>query len=316
MKIIVWNCQGIGGPLTVSSLKEQVRLQAPDIVVLLETKNNAYRYGWLQKQLGMNFLHVVAPKGLSGGLCMFWKEAQNVVLVKYANFLIEVGVHDIMHNFTWRFFAVYASTDDGVRRKQLGVLQDRINTCGEGCLVMGDFNDILDVTEKDGGRPRTIRSMYDFRRFVSDSHLLDLGYEGYPYTWRNRREDGGIQERLDRGFANESWLRSYPDARVVHQVVPGSDHAMLVLHTSVSLQRRASRFIFDQRWGELERCQAVVKERWCRGFKGSKGMQVFEKLKWVRKGLVDWKRQEWRSSKVCIDNIKEELCTALQSSVF
>ena len=32
---------------------------------------------------------------------------------------------------------MYASTDDGVWRKQLGVLLDRINTCGEGCLVMG-----------------------------------------------------------------------------------------------------------------------------------------------------------------------------------
>lgn len=38
----------------------------------------------------MNFKHVVTPQGLSGGLCMFWKEAQHVVLVKYSNFLIEV----------------------------------------------------------------------------------------------------------------------------------------------------------------------------------------------------------------------------------
>ncbi|CAB4294162.1 unnamed protein product [Prunus armeniaca] len=59
-------------------------------------------------------MHVVAPKGLSGGLCMFWKVAHHVVLVKYANFLIEVGVHDIMHNSTWQFYMVFASTDDGV----------------------------------------------------------------------------------------------------------------------------------------------------------------------------------------------------------
>ncbi|CAB4294161.1 unnamed protein product [Prunus armeniaca] len=62
----------------------------------------------------------------------------------------------------------------------------------------------------------------------------------------------------------------------------------------------------------MEQCQAVVKERWCREFKRSKGMQVFEKLKWVRKGLVDWKRQKWRSSKVYIENLREELCAALR----
>ncbi|VVA20097.1 PREDICTED: reverse mRNAase [Prunus dulcis] len=140
----------------------------------------------------MNFMHVVEPRRLSGGLCMFWKDAHQVVLVKYAGFLIEVGVHDALMNHTWRFLAVYASTDAGVRRNQLGVLQERLNTCREGCLVMGDFNDILDASEKDGGRPRSVPSMEDFRRFVTYCNLLDLGFEGYPFTWRNRRDDGGI----------------------------------------------------------------------------------------------------------------------------
>lgn len=54
----------------------------------------------------------------------------------------------------------------------------------------------------------------------------------------------------------------------------------------------------------------------CRGFKGSKSMQVFEKLKWVRKGLVDWKRHKWRSSKVYIDNLREKLCAAFRGLVF
>ncbi|CAL9000065.1 unnamed protein product [Prunus brigantina] len=138
-------------------------------------------------------------------------------------------------------------TDAGVRRNQLGVLQERLNSFREGCLVMGDFNDILDPSEKDGGRPRSVQSMDVFRGFVMDCNLLDLGYEGYPFTWRNRRADGGIQERLDRGLANAQWLRSYPEARVVHQVVEGSNHAMLMLYTSNTPQRKACRFIFDPR---------------------------------------------------------------------
>ncbi|BFG29606.1 hypothetical protein CerSpe_158790 [Prunus speciosa] len=117
--------------------------------------------------------------------------------------------------------------------------------------------------------------MNDFRRFVTDVNLLDLGYEGYPYTWRNRRDDGGIQERLDRGLATNQWLRTYLEARVLHQVVKGSDHVMLVLYTSSSPQHRACRFIFDPRWSALERCHDLVKERWRKGFNGSKGLQVF-----------------------------------------
>ncbi|KAI5350349.1 hypothetical protein L3X38_003240 [Prunus dulcis] len=99
-----------------------------------------------------------------------------------------------------------------------------------GLSCYGDFNDILDVTEK-GWQETAYHTMNDFHRFVSDCHMLDLGYEGYPYISRNQREGGGIQERLHRGIANDHWLRIYPEARAVYQVVPGSDHAMLVLHT-------------------------------------------------------------------------------------
>ncbi|CAB4308255.1 unnamed protein product [Prunus armeniaca] len=157
---------------------------------------------------------------------------------------------------------------------------------------MGDFNDILEASEKDGGRPRTVQSMDAFCGFVTASNLLDLGYEGCPFTWRNRQDDG---------------------ARVVHQVAEGSDHVMLLLYTLHSSPRRASRFIFYPRWSALERCHDLVKERWRRGFRGSRGLQVFEKLKWVQKGLVHWKRQEWRNSKICIDRLRIELQTELQA---
>lgn len=55
-----------------------------------------------------------------------------------------------------------------------------------------------------------MRSMQDFRTFVSDTGLLDLGFVGYPFTWRNQRADGGIQERLDRGLATDQWINLYP----------------------------------------------------------------------------------------------------------
>lgn len=71
MRLIVWNCQGIRSALIVSSLKEQVKLQTPDIVVLQETKNRSTRYEYLKRQLGMAYMHTVEPRGLRGGLCLF-----------------------------------------------------------------------------------------------------------------------------------------------------------------------------------------------------------------------------------------------------
>ncbi|CAL8994798.1 unnamed protein product [Prunus brigantina] len=96
---------------------------------------------------------------------------------------------------------------------------------------MGDFNDILDASEKVGGVTRTVRSMLDFRTFGTNNKLLDLGFMGYPLTWRNRRLDGGIQERLDRGLATNQWIYLYLDAKIHHLMVAGSNHVMLLLQT-------------------------------------------------------------------------------------
>ncbi|XP_008235658.1 PREDICTED: uncharacterized protein LOC103334459 [Prunus mume] len=280
MRTIVWNCQGIGGNLTISSLKEQVRLHTPDIVVLLETKTRSHRYEHLKRQLNMDFLHAVEPRGLSGGLACFWKDANQVV------FVIEVLVTDSETGRAWRFNVIYASTDDRVRRGQWNILKDRIHGGVEPCLVMGDFNDILDSSENEGRNYRTLNSMYDFRSFVADSHLLDLGYIGHPFTWRNRREGGFIQERLDRGLATESWINLYPNAQVLHQLLPGSDLSMLILDTTPMVRKWRKRFIFDPRWGKEERCKEVVHGCWQKQFQGSKGCQVFEKLKYVRMGIL------------------------------
>ncbi|KAM1717261.1 hypothetical protein COP2_025396 [Malus domestica] len=46
------------------NLLEQNRLHTPDIVILLETKNDNSRYGYLRKRLGLDYLHAVEPKGI------------------------------------------------------------------------------------------------------------------------------------------------------------------------------------------------------------------------------------------------------------
>lgn len=132
MRILIWNCQGIEGNLTVSSLKEKVKLCTPDMVMLLETKTRSSRNVFLKTVQGMPFMHVVDACGLSGGLCVFWKEVQQVSLVKYADFyfiFIEVGIKDVEKGCVWRFFGVYASTDDRIRRNQWQALRTRIHTC-------------------------------------------------------------------------------------------------------------------------------------------------------------------------------------------
>ncbi|CAN6541494.1 unnamed protein product [Malus baccata var. baccata] len=205
MKLIVWNCQGIGGDLTVDNLLEQNRRHTPDIVILLETKNKSSRYEFLKRRLDMNFMFAVEPKGIGGGLCVLWKDESQIVLLKSEEFMIEVRVWDATIDKHWRLFAIYASTDERRRREQWKNLSKRINYDVNHCLLIGDFNDILCNDEKEGGNTRPSSSLRDFRDFVARNELLDLGFEGYPFTWRNNHDSLPIQQRLDRGLATPDW---------------------------------------------------------------------------------------------------------------
>ncbi|XP_070677800.1 uncharacterized protein [Malus domestica] len=301
MKLICWNCQGIGRDLTIANLMEQNWLHSPEVVALLETKNNSQRFRFLKRRLGMSCMHAIEPRGIAGGLCVFWKDAKDVVLVKYGEFFIEVLIADGVRNLRWRLVVVYASTVACTRAQQFEVLRTRLASLGEPCLVMGDFNDLLLESEKIGGNGRTVSSMRTFRTFVAQTKLLDLGFVGYPYTWRNRREEGFIQERLDRALATHDWIQSYQQTVVKHVVLEGSDHAMLVLSTEVDQPRRTKRFMYDRRWNLDPKCDEIVRACWGTTYGGSHALNILHSLRRVRYGLLTWQKKE-------AQNKQKEIC--------
>ncbi|KAM2044525.1 hypothetical protein ACFX1T_008833 [Malus domestica] len=316
MKIITWNCQGIGGDLTVDNLLEQNRLHTPDIVILLETKNKSSRYGYLKKRLGMEFLHAVEPKGIGGGLCVFWMDGPKILLVKSADHMIKVNVWDDDKECYWRLFGIYASSDEKKRRDQWRTLGNRIGRERDPCLLIGDFNDILYNGEKDGGNHRYAASMRDFRDFVANNELLDLGYEGYPFTWRNNRDSLPIQQRLDRGFASLEWHDLYSNTKILHVVLEGSDHSLLLLTTKKSEEWRGKRFTYDARWSKSDDCRNLVARDWAGNVRGSHAFRLSEKLKTVSRSLKRWYRENGRNTKKTIDRLKGELMGAYQSKHF
>lgn len=62
-------------------------------------------------------------------------------------------------------------------------------------------------------------SRRDFSEFIVDNGLLDLGFVGYPFIWRNQRDEDPIQQRLDSGLATSGWVSVYPEARILHKVL-------------------------------------------------------------------------------------------------
>ncbi|XP_070057376.1 uncharacterized protein [Nicotiana tomentosiformis] len=83
--------------------------------------------------------------------------------------------------------------------------------------VVGDFNVIIDIEEKRGGRPFRIKKSLNFLSCISDCGLLDAGLFGNIFTWSdNRGPPNTIWKRLDTLLINEAWGDEFSDTSVIH----------------------------------------------------------------------------------------------------
>lgn len=76
MKIIAWNCRGLGNSPTVRRLLS-LQKEDPDILFMSETKMDTRRIQGLRWRLGLTNMVVKDCNGKSGGLAIFWRTGVN-----------------------------------------------------------------------------------------------------------------------------------------------------------------------------------------------------------------------------------------------
>ena len=115
---------------------------------------------------------------------------------------------------------------------------------------MGDFNDILNDSEKLGDNKVNMASATAYSDCMSFCNMIDLGFSRPIFTWTNRRDVNGlIQTRIDRCSANSSWTIAYPKANVTHLPRLNSDHCPLLLSLSRMDRNKLQRpFKFEKMW--------------------------------------------------------------------
>ncbi|KAL5546787.1 hypothetical protein UlMin_006474 [Ulmus minor] len=110
----------------------------------------------------------------------------------------------------WRFSGIYGDPNPNQRKNTWELIQ-RLCLVDHGpWICCGDFNEILDVSEKLGGREKPQCGIDNFRRSIDLCHLIDLGFEvrrgsrfHFEHAWC---EDPGCGDII-----NSSWLGSSGD---------------------------------------------------------------------------------------------------------
>ena len=74
MKLMSWNCRGLGNQRAMDVLSHLVQVKAPKILFLMETKQSLEEMKWIQNDLPYRCMFVVPSIQRSGGLALLWME--------------------------------------------------------------------------------------------------------------------------------------------------------------------------------------------------------------------------------------------------
>ncbi|KAJ1260516.1 hypothetical protein BS78_10G238300 [Paspalum vaginatum] len=232
MKIIAWNCRGLGNRPAVRSFLELQKVERADILFLSETKlkeRKVKNFRWI---LGLANCLTQDGDGQGGGIALFWRNGIDVSLRNLSKYHIDVDVKE-GRGVSWRFTGVYGESRADQKDKTWRTLTGLISNPVMPWVCGGDFNEVLFSYEKEGGVPRSQRCMDKFRETLEACNLHDLGFCGDSFTWRNnnRREGGYIRERLDRAVANEEWRNLFPGVQIINGDPRHSDHRPVIILT-------------------------------------------------------------------------------------
>ena len=305
MKLLSWNCQGLGNPWTVRSLQKLLKDQGPTVCFLMETRLDRKGFNKRCKDLPLPNKFIVKKPDGGGGLALLWKRGVVVEVINCTdNHILAKVIED--DGFAWYLTGFYGWPESSQKEKSWALLSHLASFVDGPWLCIGDFNAILSSTEKLSKRPPSYSQMDGFREALEKCSLVDLGFLGYPFTWNNKRPGlANTRQRLDRATANAEWKEKFPESTVHHLHSHASDHLPILLQTKsiTKYNTRSTRgFKFEEAWLLWEDCEAAVQEAWNKWEGVSSGLpRVKEKIAGCGVEL-----HAWGSSKTYpdIDRIK------------
>ncbi|KAH9779367.1 reverse transcriptase domain-containing protein [Citrus sinensis] len=261
-------------PCTVQVLTDLAKQYNPAFIFLIETLCHSDKLEKIKIQLGYAGLFVVDKVGRSGGLAFFWKPNFIVHLIKFGKTFIDVAVRNSEGKY-WRVTGFYGFPESSRRRESWSLLRSLALASSLPWVCIGDFNDLLYLSEKRGKHEA-----------VLESGLFDLGMVGYPFTWeRCRGSDDWVEECLDRVLASNSWIHLFPNAKVCSLEASCSDHLPIFLDPSpVVKPPRNKKFQFENSWLREFDCLKIMKESWA----SSVGVPIQSKIASCGSALFRW----------------------------
>lgn len=98
-------------------------------------------------------------------------------------------------------------------------------------VIIGNFNKITLPNKKAGGAPVNMNKYSNFRDWIEDCRLFDMGFSRPAFTWRGQESNGyrRVIKRLDIAMCTIDWRVRFFETTVVHLPHIRSNHHPILL---------------------------------------------------------------------------------------
>ncbi|XP_010474601.1 PREDICTED: uncharacterized protein LOC104754160 [Camelina sativa] len=238
-----------------------------------------------------------------------WRDSVGIKILHSDKRIIDVQVK-------WQDKVFYLSCiyGDPVRGARGGVWErlTRIGISRSGpWMLTGDFNELVDPSEKIGGLRRELATCLEFQQMLRACGLWEIKHRGYQFSWFGNRNDELVQCRLDRTVANQEWSKLFPQGQATYLKKVSSDHSPLINSLMGENWRKWASFKYDQRWVQREGFVNHFNQVW-NSEEVRQADSLVAKISLCRKGISRWKRQSKLNSAIRIQSLHHQIDLATQ----
>ncbi len=186
MKILSWNCRGLGRAPTVRALKALACSEGPEVLFVSETKGKSPWIEKLKSSMGFAFCHSVDCVGQAGGLAFFWKLGVDLEVLYANKYAIVSLVYFDPSDNVWMLITVHGPPYLTKRKKFWESMEEVISTFSGHWLIIGDLNSTTVNSDKVGDNQNGESSSRCFQNFATNVRAIDLGFTSPKFTWTNK----------------------------------------------------------------------------------------------------------------------------------
>jgi exonuclease III len=292
MNLISWNCRGLGNPSKIEAVKDLMKADPSDILMLQETKIEGEalleisRSKW-NKRAGK----AVNSRGTSGGLATLWND--DIFQLNKHHETQHWILTELKHNsskLTISLFNLYVPVSYAEKRDCWNSISTYLEkNSPSNIIIAGDLNIVIKAKEKRGGSNNSDPMLAKVEDIMQSWDLLDFNPIQGIYTWSNNRVGADhIAARLDRFLVQSSIMMN--KKIIITKILPklSSDHKPIQLLLEDEEELGPIPFRFSPLWIDRDDFLETVKSAWAKTFSGSPSYIWEQKLKATKQALKDW----------------------------